>query len=126
MVAPLVAVALALLSKKLQDNQQKKAFTHQSNMAEQEALAAIDAQRAARAGDSGYMQAAGRSAINFPRAQPSQSGPFLSSVGSALLQQRDAPSTAGSGGGMGGGEAQAPQLRSNDDDEYKQRIDRYY
>lgn len=121
MIAPLIAVAMALLSKKLQDDQQKKKFTHDSMMAQQEANMEIDARRAARAGDSGYMQAAGRAAIGFPRAQPSQAGPTLLGVGQALAAQRDAPSTTGGGAGAGEQESSAnntaPQLRGTEYDE---------
>lgn len=111
MVLPLVAVAMALLSKKLQDEDQKRATIHQINRDEATNSMNIAAQRAGKAGDSGYMQSAMRGAIGFPQGQPSQAGGTIAGVGSALMSQRDQPETPSN--------TTAPQLRMNDTDAYK-------
>lgn len=104
MVLPLVMLAVALASKKLQDDEQKKAYEHQLNKQLAETTANIQARRAARAGDSGYMQAAAGATAGFPQMGPSQAGGMLSQVGSALMSQKTPPAAVA-----------APQIRATPD-----------
>lgn len=93
MVLPLIWLAATLVSKKLQDDQQKRAYLQQIGREEAQTKAAIEARRAARAGDSGYMQAAMGAAGNFSLPPRSSAGPMLQQVGSALASQRDTPAS---------------------------------
>lgn len=93
MVAPLIMLAAALVSKKMQDQEQKSVYEEELRREEAAAQARIADRRAQRAGDSGYMQSAANSIGQFSKPQPSNSGPMLAQVGSALMSQRKAPDT---------------------------------
>lgn len=126
MVAPLVMLAAALASKLLQDKDQENAYQQQVGRSLAETQANIAARRAARAGDSGYMQAAMGATGNFPRMPESNAGSMLASVGSALLSQREAPESSQPTAAPSN--AQAAPLRSNylrDVDDSLNSYDRY-
>ena len=91
MVAPLIALAAALISKKMQDQEQKSAYEEELRREAAAAQARIADRRAQRAGDSGYMQQAAGSMLSYSKPQPSQSGPMLAQIGGALMSQRSAP-----------------------------------
>lgn len=93
-MAFVIPLVMALASKKLQDDEQKRAYMHQLDQNEAATKMSIDARRASRAGDSGYMQAAMSGAAGYPQMGPSQNGPFIAGVASALMKQRDAPAAA--------------------------------
>lgn len=92
MVLPLIALAAALVSKGEQDAAQVKAEQNDIWSKEAATLAAIQAQRAARAGDSGYMQTAARGMTGYPVPEYNMnSSKTLQEVGKALMSQKDQP-----------------------------------
>lgn len=93
MVAPLIMLAAALLSKKEQDMEQKSVYEEELRREAAAAQARIADRRAQRAGDSGYMQQAANSIGQFSKPQPSNSGAMLAQVGGALMSQRKPPKT---------------------------------
>jgi hypothetical protein len=94
MVAPLVMLVAALASKKLQENEEKNVYERELERENASAQARIMAQRAQRAGDSGYMQTAANAISNFSMPGQSNSMGTLSAVGNALMSQRDEPKQA--------------------------------
>ena len=89
MVAPLVALAAALVSKKLQEADERRAFEIQNRKELEATNRAINDRRAQRAGDAGYMQAAGTR--EFSLMPESNSNQVIASVGQALMNQKQGP-----------------------------------
>lgn len=91
MAIPLLAtLAMSLVSAKMQKDEERKARAHAREMNLSQTLADINARRAARAGDSGYMQqAVGGSVSQGP--QRSSVGPMLAGIGQAILSQDAEP-----------------------------------
>lgn len=110
MVLPIIAIASALLAKQEQDAAQIRAEKHGIDRDEAATLAAIRAQRASRAGDSGYMQTAARGMTGYPVPQPLMSSQMIGEVGKALMSQKDAPKLADTSANT-----TAPQLRANEE-----------
>lgn len=94
MIPLLAQLGLALLAGKMQKDKQHAELEHATNRHFDDVRASIDARRAARAGDSGYMQAAVGGMRGIPQAGPSAAGPILAGVGQALLNRQDEPEVA--------------------------------
>ena len=94
MAFPLLAqLGLALVSSKLQRDEAKSSHENAQRKHFASVLADIDAKRAARAGDSGYMQQAVGGMTNTPTAPRGAGRQTLANLGAALMSQRDAPTT---------------------------------
>jgi hypothetical protein len=89
---PIIAqLGLALVAKKLQDKEAEKAHEEATRRHQSQIKADILGHRAARAGDSGYMQRAMGASANAPQYQGSGSGQMLTQLGAALLSRSDMP-----------------------------------
>ena len=115
MVAPLVVAAIGLAKQKLDEDQEQYAgmmrYQEAAKRAAYQQQADIMAMRAARAGDSGYMQRAMGSALNFPTYDPPKqdNSAALFRVAGALAAQGEADTderkiAAASGGADYGGD----------------------
>jgi len=91
MVAPLIALVASLIAQKEQEAEQKRQNNLLSHKAEQDTIRSIEARRAGRAGDSGYMQSAAGDIAQYPQLQKSDSGAMMRQIGGALASQRDEP-----------------------------------
>lgn len=93
MAFPLLAqLALALVATKMQNDEENQARAFATRKQFDNTKAAIEAQRASRAGDAGYMQTGirGFSGNDLPPRR-NAAGPMLSQMGAALLAQDSEP-----------------------------------
>ena len=121
------ALVMALVGARQKRNEEKRMLNNQIHQQEADTKAAIADRRAARAGDSGYMQLAARGMANMPQRSGDSGNQLLSAVGQALASQstdstlssqngRFAGGLEGKNFGSGGGiessaNTTAPQLR---------------
>lgn len=97
MIPLLAQVGLALVAAKMQKDDAERAYRYQRGQQLANVQNDIAARRAARAGDSGYMQAALGGIAGGPKRDNSAVGRTLTGVGAALLAQKpepDAPTPA--------------------------------
>lgn len=115
------AIVAALVGRKLQRDEENAQRRQASKMQLAKAMEAIAAQRASRAGDSGYMQTGISGFSGMPMGPRSSGNAMLAQVGSALMSQDAEPSApATNGGGGGGGVFSTPQRwAGQDEDELK-------
>lgn len=93
MIPLLAQLGIALVASKMQKDDAERAYQHARGQQLANVQQDIAARRAARAGDSGYMQAALGGIAGGPKRDRGAAARTLMGVGSALLAQRPEPST---------------------------------
>lgn len=93
MLPILAQLGLALVSAKMQSDEARKQHERAQQQQLDQTLAGIDAKRASRAGDSGYMQTAISGMDASPSRPKSAAGPMLAQLGTAMLAQSPEPNS---------------------------------